>query len=165
MSTCTSLPKKTIKTDLYHSQGLFSWWQIDIFLIFPQKEDLTICIKYQSLFSWNNKKNTVINLITAHTPISTQSSDSVAFRLQAVYFLSTSLWRHMLWVLIWTVSTCWCNSNEYPQHMHLFFMKKYVVGTQFKWIPTTYAFIQKIRKKSHNRHQISPFLTFFIVYP
>ena len=34
-------------------------------------------------------KNTVFNLITAHTPISTQSSNSVVFGLQLVYFLST----------------------------------------------------------------------------
>ena len=33
---------------------------------------------------------TCINLITAHTPISEQSSDSVVFRMQPVYFLSTS---------------------------------------------------------------------------
>ena len=57
-----------------------------------------------------------------------------------------------------------------------FFIKAYVVDThlncdlsiQFKWVPTTYAFIKKIRKKkkkkSHN-HQINPFLIFFIVYP
>ena len=43
---------------------------------------------------------TVFDLITAHTPISAQSSDFVVLRLQAVYFLSTSLQRHMLWVLI-----------------------------------------------------------------
>ena len=48
-------------------------------------------------------------------------------------------------------------------------IKAYVAGTllncidlsmQFKWVPTTYAFIKKIRKKSHNHHQISPFLIF-----
>ena len=52
-----------------------------------------------------------------------------------------------------------------------FFIKAYVVGThlncidlsmQFKWVPTTYAFINKIRKKNpHNYHQTRPFLTFF----
>ena len=50
-----------------------------------------------------------------------------------------------------------------------FFIKAYVVGShlncidlsmQFKWVPTTYAFIKKIRKKSHNHHQISLFLIF-----
>ena len=69
---------------------------------------------------------TVFDLITAHTPISTQSRNSVGFRLQPVYFF--------LYV----------------------FIKAYVVGThlncidlsiQFKWVPTTYAFIKKIRKK------------------
>ena len=34
---------------------------------------------------------TVFDLINAHTPISAQSSNSVVFRLQPVYFLSTSL--------------------------------------------------------------------------
>ena len=59
-----------------------------------------------------------------------------------------------------------------------FFIKAYVVGThmncidlsmQFIWVPKTYAFMKKIRKKkkkSHNRHQIIPFFDhFFIVYP
>ena len=64
---------------------------------------------------------TTFNLITACTPISTQSSHSVVFTLQPVYFTKT-----------------------------------YVVGThlncidllmQFKWVPTIYAFIKKIRKK------------------
>ena len=39
----------------------------------------------------HNLINTVFDLITAHTPISAQSSNSVVFRLQPVYFLSTSL--------------------------------------------------------------------------
>ena len=34
---------------------------------------------------------TVFDLITAHTPISAQSSNSLVFRLQLLYFLSTSL--------------------------------------------------------------------------
>ena len=34
---------------------------------------------------------TVFNLITTHTPISAQSSNSIVFRLQPVYFMSTSL--------------------------------------------------------------------------
>ena len=35
--------------------------------------------------------HTVFDLITARTPISAQSSNSMVFRLQPVYFLSTSL--------------------------------------------------------------------------
>ena len=63
----------------------------------------------------------VFDLITAHIRISAQSSDSVVFRLQPVYVLCTT----------------------------------YVVGThlncidlsmQFRWVPTTYAFIKKIKK-------------------
>ena len=70
---------------------------------------------------------TVFDLITAHTPISAQSRNSVVFRLQQVYVFS-----------------------------RYFFIKPYVVGThlncidllmQFKWVSTTYAFIKKIRKK------------------
>ena len=34
---------------------------------------------------------TVFDLITAHTPISAQSRNSVVFRLQPVYFFFTSL--------------------------------------------------------------------------
>ena len=46
----------------YHSQGIFSRWQMDIFLIFPRKWDLMflmqiMCIKCQILFSRKNKKN------------------------------------------------------------------------------------------------------------
>ena len=61
-------------------------------------------MKCQILFSEKNKfdlsyaetakrviKFTVFNLITAHTPISAQSSKFVVFRLQGAYFLSTSL--------------------------------------------------------------------------
>ena len=35
--------------------------------------------------------HTVFDLITAHTPISAQSRNSVVFRLQPVYFFFTSL--------------------------------------------------------------------------
>ena len=35
--------------------------------------------------------NTVFDLITAHTPISAQSRNSVVFRLQPMYFFFTSL--------------------------------------------------------------------------
>ena len=72
---------------------------------------------------------TVFDLITAHTPISAQSRNSVVFRLQPVYFFL------------------------------YFFTKAYVVGTllncidksmQFKWVLTTYAFVKKVRKKSQS---------------
>ena len=83
------------------------------------------CQKYN-----NNISSTVFDLITAHTPISAQSSNSVDFRLQPVYFFV------------------------------YFFIKAYVVGTHLNCIDL------KIRKKkSHNHHQISPFLIFFIMYP
>ena len=49
-------------------------------------------------------RTTVLDLITAHTPISAQSSNLVVFRLQPVYFLST------------------------------FFIKAYVVGTHLNCI-------------------------------
>ena len=82
----------------------------------------------QRLYSMisRKKKNTIFDLITAHTPISAQSRNSVFFRLQPVYFFL------------------------------YFFTKAYVVGThlncidksmQFKWVPTTYAFVKKVRKK------------------
>ena len=51
-----------------------------------------------------------------------------------------------------------------------FFIKAYVVGThlncidlsmQFKWVPTTYVLIKKIRKKKKShKHQIRPLLIF-----
>ena len=40
-------------------------------------------------FTAIKKINTVVNPITAHTPISTQSSNSILFRLHPMYFLST----------------------------------------------------------------------------
>ena len=42
--------------NLYHSLGIFSRWQIDIFLIFPRKQDLTFhanCLLEK--FAWNVK--------------------------------------------------------------------------------------------------------------
>ena len=39
----------------------------------------------------HRKQYTVFDLITAYTPIRAQSSNAVVFRLQPVYFLSTSL--------------------------------------------------------------------------
>ena len=72
-----------------------------------------------------DKLNTVFDIITAHTPISAQSSNSVLFQITASVF---SLY---------------------------LFIKAYVVGThldcidlsmQFKRVPATYAFIKKIRK-------------------
>ena len=74
-------------------------------------------------------KNTVFDLITAHTPISAQSRNSVVFRLQPMYFFL------------------------------YFFTKAYVVGThlncidksmQFKWVPTTYAFVDAFQMSTHN---------------
>ena len=43
---------------------------------------------------------TVFKLLTAHAPISTQSSNLVVFRLQLVYFYLLFFIKHMLWVLI-----------------------------------------------------------------
>ena len=97
------------------------------------------CSCIYSLFS----RYIIFDLITAHTPISALSSNSIVFRLPPVYGLSTSLQRHMLWVPVWIASACQvdaiqmsthnvsyvvgtylncidlssrCNSNEYPQH-------------------------------------------------
>ena len=79
----------------------------------------------EKIIFFKQTKYTVFDLITAHTPISEQSRNSVVFRLQPVYFFL------------------------------YFFTKAYVVGThlncidkwmQFKWVPTTYAFVKKVRK-------------------
>ena len=40
---------------------------------------------------WADLADTVFDVITAHTPISAQSNNSVGFRLEPVYFLSISL--------------------------------------------------------------------------
>ena len=42
-------------------------------------------------FTFHYLKDTVLDLITAHNPVSAQPGDSVVFKLQPVYFLSTSL--------------------------------------------------------------------------
>ena len=57
-----------------------------------------------------NKAVTVFDLITAHTPISAQSSDFVVLRLQAVYFFV------------------------------YFFIKAYVVGTHLNCIDLSMQF-------------------------
>ena len=48
-------------------------------------DDLIFYIRFNTI------EVTVFDLINAHTPISAQLSNSVVFRLQPVYFLSTSL--------------------------------------------------------------------------
>ena len=49
-----------------------------------------IIVPLLKCFSFINQReiveHTVFNLITAHTPISTQSRNSIVFRLQPVYF-------------------------------------------------------------------------------
>ena len=50
--------------------------------------DVRMCSFDDSIFS---HVVTVFNLVTTHTPISPQSSNSVVFRLQPVYLLFTSL--------------------------------------------------------------------------
>ena len=142
---------KDICFHLKHSLSKLKRRQTWYFSYFSQKIGFDISCKLspQSLFSWKHKKNiskchllkflprvlsikiratlllTIFNLITAHTPISAQSRNSVVFRLQPVYFFL------------------------------YFFTKAYVVGThlncidksmQFKWVPTTYAFVKKVRK-------------------
>ena len=83
------------------------------------------CRVYNYRILFFSQKHTVFDLITTHTPISAQSKNSVVFRLQPVYFFL------------------------------YFFTKAYVVGThlncidksmQFKWVPTTYVFVKKVRK-------------------
>ena len=54
--------------------------------IYKDKKDLIYSVGMDMYISY-----TVIDLITAHAPISAQSSNLVVFRLQQVYFLSTSL--------------------------------------------------------------------------
>ena len=56
---------------------------------------------------------TLFDIITAHAPISAQSSDFVVFRIQ-------------------------------PMYLYLFLQDK---SRQFKWVPTTYAFIKMIRNE------------------
>ena len=91
--------------------------------IYRLSENVILCKYYRYVIS--DFSITVFDLITAHTPISAQSRNSVVFRLQPVYFFL------------------------------YFFTKAYVVGThlncidksmQFKWVPTTYAFVKKVRK-------------------
>ena len=43
----------------------------------------------------------------------------LSLQFTAHVLLSTSFWKYMLLILIWIASNCWCNSNEYQQHMLL----------------------------------------------
>ena len=47
-------------------------------------------LKQENTFYHFSTKDTVFDLITARTPISAQSSNSIIFRLQPVYFMSIS---------------------------------------------------------------------------
>ena len=77
-------------------------WNIINFMILstislvPQKSDCPIKL----MQGFGVGEYTLFALITTHTPISTQSSNSVVFKLQPVYFQSISLRRHVLWVPI-----------------------------------------------------------------
>ena len=97
------------------------WW--DCALLQNKKSKLF----WRLLLLHENKyiKLSVFYLITAHTPIRTYSSNFVILRLQ-------------------------------PMYLYLLFIKAYIVDThlngldksrQFKWVPTTYAFIKTIRVK------------------
>ena len=64
-----------------------------------------------------------------------------------------------------------CSLQVTASVLFVYFIKAHVVGThlnctdlsmQFKYVPTTCAFIKKIRKKSHKHHQVSPLLMFFM---
>ena len=73
--------------------------------IFSIAADLSLLISQLSFFWYFRKAGlyecgmsrvfsfifTVFDLITAYTPISAQSSNSVVFRIQSMYVLSTSL--------------------------------------------------------------------------
>ena len=123
-----------------HPWSLYLWCM-------SQGTFFSCCLSYICMFH----VYTVFNLITAHTPTSAQSSSSVVFRLQPVYFSSTSLYRHMLWVPIWIASICWCNSNEYPQIS--FYRENHKKNKRKKK--------NKKKQQTHQHHQISPLLIFF----
>ena len=67
-------------------------------------------------------------------PVSAQSSKSIILRLQPVYFFV------YFFIMAYVVST----------HLNCIDL-----SMQFKWVPTTYAFIKKIRKKHAQKHRIS----------
>ena len=71
-----------------------------------------LCDSASSPSPENKNKHTSFELITAHTPLSAQSSKFVVFRLQAMYLICYK--KHTLWVPIWIASTSRCNSNEFP---------------------------------------------------
>ena len=78
---------------------------------------------YDAIFVKKKKKLTLFDLITAHTPISVQSSNLVVFRLQPLY----------LYPLFYK-SICCGYSFELPR--------------QFKLVTTAYAFIKTMGKKN-----------------
>ena len=92
--------------------------------------------------------NTVFYLITAHAPISKQSSNSAVFRLQPVYFC----------LFLFNGICC-----GYPFELH-----RLVDAIQMN--TTTYAFIRnsdsekKTKKTSHKHHWVSPSLICFFFF-
>ena len=64
--------------------------QVDLNLCWEYlSEGMRSCVMAHSLWA----HSTVFDLITAHTPISAQSRNSVVFRLQPVYFFSLLLYK------------------------------------------------------------------------
>ena len=133
-----------------------------VFFLFSEKIwlDIHVICLLSKQFTWNVKPylfwkkfpvkvHTVFNLITAHTPISTQSSNSVVFRCQCIF-------------VYFFIKACVVGT-----HLNCIYL-----SIQFKCVPTTYAFIKKISKKkkqqhtktSHKHYLISPSQSFVVFF-
>ena len=60
-------------------------------LMFPKSAKTALFASVWYYASAKKQMITVFDLITTYTPISTESSNAVVFRIQPVYFLSISL--------------------------------------------------------------------------
>ena len=87
---------------------------------------------------------TVFDLITAHTPISAQSSNSVVFRLQPVYFF----------LPLYSYKSIYCG---YSFELH-----RLVDAIQMS-THNICIYKENQKKKSHNHHQISLLWSFYSV--
>ena len=88
-------------------------------------------------------RNTVFNLITAHSPISAQSSNFLVSRLQSVYF-------YLLFLKAHVVGT----------HLNCLDLSR-----QFKWVSITFAFrhsLEKIPHKHPKNYSLKKYSAIFI---
>ena len=145
----------TLNLNRLHAQQRTRWFfifhpkNVDIFLISPGKRMCThkhlagVILMSTHMFSWRSKKNMMCLFIS--TELCSNVDQLETYHIQSNY--RTYPYKR-------TVKNFRSLQITASVIFLYFFLKAYVVGThlncidlsmQFKWVPTTYAFIKKIR--------------------